>query len=158
MGMDIQMSELQRSDLHQQPGDGRGGEASKAGLVFRTETEKLLQLGKVSAAEEYLQHCSDALEEARKLVRGRRASIEASRCAICRKGFPDGRPYGNEKLRRPGEEALDVYACSATCFSQLQMKCEQKRLELYDEDSRAARAPKAEDPRRRRTGRPQMPI
>ena len=107
-----------------------------------------------------MQDCQDALDAAKKLVRGKRAAIESARCAICHKPFPDGVPYGNEKLRSPGEEALDVYACSATCFSQLQMQCEQRRLKLYDEDYRGAQRAHGDegDRRRRRVERPQQPI
>ncbi len=132
-------------------------------MVFRAETEKLLQLGEVTAAEAYLQECQNALDDMKKQVRGKRQSIEASRCAICRGPFDRGRPYGNEKLRRPGEEALDVYACSASCFSKLQFDCEQSRLKLYDEDFRRAQERKAEEPadprkRRRAIEHPQTPI
>ena len=158
------MPELSRSDIREQSGDGRGGKAAQAHVVFRTETEKLLQLGEVTAAEAYLQECQGALDELKKQVRGKRQGIEASRCAICRGAFDRGRPYGNEKLRKPGEEALDVYACSAACFSKLQMECEQSRLKLYDEDFRRSQqqraVPEPEDPRKRRRAieRPQTPI
>src|SRR6185312_13210075 len=99
--MDLSMSDLRRSDVQEQSGDGRGRQEAKAGVVFRAETEKLLQLGRVTDAEAYLKECQDALDAAKKMVRGKRQSIESARCAICHKGFPDGRPYGNEKLRKP---------------------------------------------------------
>jgi hypothetical protein len=150
--MDIPMPELQGSDIREQSGDRRRRETAEVDVVLRTETEKLLQLGNVTEAEASLQKWQDALDEMKKQVRAKRQGIEASRCAICRKGFDRGRPYGNEKLRKPGEEALDVYACSASCFSKLQQQCEQLRLQLYDEDFRASRMGKAEpeDPRKRR--------
>lgn len=152
------MPELSRTDLREQSRDRRGGEKAEAHVVFRTETEKLLQLGHVTEAETYLQTCQDALDELKRQVRGKRQGIEASRCAICQRPFPQGRPYGNEKLRKPGEEALDVYACSPSCFSKLQVECEAQRLKLYDEDYRHAQKQTPVDPRkRRRLERPHQP-
>lgn len=128
-------------------------------MAFRNAVESHLHVNDVGAAEDFLAECAGIIDEARKQVRKRREALMAEHCAICGNTFEQGRPAGNEKVRRPGEEALNVYACSNVCFARLQQAVALGNLKMFSDDFDQSRTNmKIDREPRKPVGRPATPV
>lgn len=152
------MSDVQREHIRQQSRIGRRGPSASPNLVFRAQAEDYIRLNNLDVAEQFLADCSATIDQLRASVRRRREALMATVCAVCGSPFDKGRPAGNEKVRKPGEEALNVYACTQHCFAVLQRDIAQNNVKLYSDDYDQSRSGSV-DPRHRRSPvNPQTPI
>lgn len=153
------MQNVRSDTVREQSGPGPRSQARQTAVAFRDAVQDYLHINDVGQAEDFLAECSHIIDEARKEVRKRREALMSEHCAICGNTFEQGRPAGNEKIRRPGEEALNVYACSNVCFAQLQHAVARGNLKMFSEDFDQSRTQqKTEHQPRKPTGRAATPV